>query len=112
MTVSELSKKLELEVIVMADKTREVTGGYVCDLLSWVMGRSNPGDAWITVIGNINTIAVSLLADTACVILAENCHLDNDAKLRAEIEGVTVLRSSKNSFQLACEIGTLIANSN
>ena len=108
MTVSELVAELGLEVIVMGDKDREITGGYSCDLLSWVIGRANPGDAWITVIGNINTIAVSILADTSCIILAENSAIDPQATKRAETEGVTVLRSSKNAFQLSFEIGRLL----
>ena len=95
MTVSELAKKLGLEIITMTDPEREITGGYVCDFLSFVIGRANPGDVWITVVGNINTVAVSLLAGAACVILAENSPIDSQAAEKAKAEGVTILRSGK-----------------
>ncbi|HOB36349.1 MAG TPA: hypothetical protein PKX71_01915 [Candidatus Avimonas sp.] len=108
MTVSELAKKLGLEIITMTDPEREITGGYVCDFLSFVIGRANPGDVWITVVGNINTVAVSLLAGAACVILAENSPIDSQAAEKAKAEGVTILRSGKSSFELTCEIGRLI----
>ena len=48
MKVSELARELELELISSADyEDRDVTGCYIGDLLSWVMGRAMPGDAWI-----------------------------------------------------------------
>ena len=41
MTVSELKNKLALNVISMPDGEREVTGCYIGDLLSWVMGAAS-----------------------------------------------------------------------
>ena len=53
------------------DVEREVTGTYCCDLLSIAMSRAPEGCAWVTVMGNINTLAVAALTDAACIILAE-----------------------------------------
>ena len=58
------------------DTTREVKGCYCGDLLSWVMGRAKADDAWLTVMGNVNAIAVASLADTAGIILVEDAALD------------------------------------
>ena len=41
------------------DVEREVTGTYCCDLLSIAMSRAPEGCAWVTVMGNINTLAVA-----------------------------------------------------
>lgn len=64
-----------------------MTGGYCGDLLSWVMGRAQEGDAWFTVMGNVNAVAVAVLADTACLVLAEDSPLDDDARQRAAAPG-------------------------
>ena len=39
MTVEQLAENLRLQTLVAGDGSREVTGGYCGDLLSWVMGR-------------------------------------------------------------------------
>ncbi|MBR5247134.1 MAG: hypothetical protein IKV25_07185 [Clostridia bacterium] len=108
MTVRELTEKLELNILVEGDIDREVTGGYCGDLLSWVMGRAQGGDCWFTVMGNINAIAVSVLADCACIVLCENATLDDDAKNRAEMQGVCVLSSEENAYTLANKLGETI----
>ena len=48
MTVSQLIEKLDLTVFAAPDAQRSVSGGYVGDLLSWVMGRAQADEAWIT----------------------------------------------------------------
>ena len=104
MTVSEIAQTLGLEILVRGKDDRKVTGGYSGDLLSWVMGRAHEGDAWITVMGNINAIAVAVLADISCIILAEDSQLDQDAKARAETEQIPVLGSWKTAYNLSVEL--------
>ena len=106
MTVQNLIDEFSLEVLCCGDKaaTKEVTGGYCGDLLSWVMSRANEGDCWLTVMGNVNSIGVAVLADVACKLLTENSAFDEDAKMRAEQNGVIVLRSQENAFNLAVKI--------
>ena len=108
MTVKGLAEAMGLEVLTAGDLDRPVTGGYCGDLLSWVMGRAQAGDAWITVMGNVNAVAVAVLADTACILLAEDSPLDDSARQRAESQEVTVLRGSKTIYQLALELGQLL----
>ncbi|MCH5303689.1 MAG: hypothetical protein J1E41_02395 [Ruminococcus sp.] len=109
MNVKELIEKLDLKVLVdSGDLDREVEECYIGDLLSWVMGRAPEGAAWLTVMGNINSIAVATLADTSCIILVENATLDDDAKKKAEMHGVTILSSEENSYRLAVKISELI----
>ena len=108
MTVKELAEKLELRTLVENDFDREVTDCYVGDLLSWVMGRAPADSAWLTVMGNINSIAVATLADVSCIILVENAALDADAKAKAEMHGVNILITAENSYHLAVKISELI----
>lgn len=109
MTVAELKTALNLELLVEGDVTRPVTGGYCGDLLSWVMGRAEADSAWITVMGNVNAIAVCVLADVACLILADTSPLDDAARDRAVAEGVTVLRSDRNTYELAAALSCLLS---
>lgn len=106
MTVQNLIDDFSLEVLCGKEYAagKEVTGGYCGDLLSWVMSKANEGDCWLTVMGNVNSIGVAVMTDVACILLTENAAFDNDAKLRAEQNGVIVLRSSENAFDLAVKI--------
>lgn len=108
MTVKELIEKLDLKILVENDLEREVNDCYIGDLLSWVMGRAPEDSAWLTVMGNINSIAVATLADVSCIILVENAALDEEAKNKAEMHGVTILSSQENSYSLAVKISELI----
>lgn len=108
MTVQDLIEKLNLKVLVEGELDREVTDCYIGDLLSWVMGRAPADSAWLTVMGNINSIAVATLADVSCIILVENAALDAEAKRKADIHGVTILQTEANSYQLAVKISVLL----
>lgn len=107
MTVQELITALDLSVAVEGNLTRAVTGGYCGDLLSWVMGRAPAGSAWFSVMGNVNAIAVCVLADLPCLILCENAPLDEAARARAAAENITVLCSAQSSYTLAAALGKL-----
>lgn len=110
MTVSELKSQLNLTYLCCEDiaTEKEIDGCYCGDLLSWVMSRAEPGNIWLTVMGNVNSIGVAVLADISCIILTENAALDEDARNRAEQQGVVILTTDKNSYQLAGEISKLI----
>ena len=63
---------------------------------------------WLTVMGNINSIAVCVLSDCSCMLLTENAPLDEDARLKAEAVGIPVLQSEKSAYDLAVEISKLL----
>lgn len=111
MTVHEMIEKLELTVLTQGDLERPVQGGYMGDLLSWVMGRATAGDAWITIMSNLNTVAVAVLSDVSAVILAEGVQADEAAIGKAKAQGVTLLSSEQSSFQLAGKLYALLSPS-
>lgn len=105
MTVSELSKICNFEILTGGKSLEnKVTGGYCGDLLSWVMGRAKSGDAWITVMGNENAVAVAVLAEVSCIILAQGASLDAQAQKRAEENYVAVLKSDRSAFDIAVAV--------
>jgi len=103
MKVKEMAEKLNLKILTDGED-REVTDCYCGDLLSWVMSRAKSGDIWLTVMGNVNAIAVATLADISAIVLTENASLDDDAMMKAKMMGVTILSTEKNTYQVAVEI--------
>ena len=101
MTVKTLCDELGWTVLTEGDLSREITGCYCGDLLSWVMSKAKDGDCWLTVMGNINAVAVAVLTDCACIVLTENAALDDEAKARAEQQNVTILTTELNAYQAA-----------
>ncbi len=108
MTVKELCEKLNLKVICEDDNTREIDGAYTGDLLSWVMGRAKSGNAWITIMSNVNVVAVATLCDVSMVILSEGSNLDEEALEKAKMQGINVYSSDKTSYELRASIGAFI----
>ena len=102
--VCDIAERLSLKPLSLADSSREVTGVYIGDLLSWVMGRAECGDAWITIMSNINIVAVASLADVACIILAEGVVLDENVCTTAQQKGINVYTSEKTAYQLAASL--------
>ena len=86
------------------DTQREITVPFCCDLLSMAMGKAPAGCAWVTVMGNMNTLEVASLTDAACVILAEGCSLDEAAQAKAKVQGITVLKTQLPIFAAALAI--------
>lgn len=108
MTVEEYARKTGLEVLAMPAPGREVTGGYCGDLLSFVMGRAQAGDAWMTIMSNINVPAVAVLSGVACVVLCENVAVDAAVVNKAKEEGVNLLRAEKTVFEMAAGLSRLL----
>ena len=108
MTVKELAQKADFEIAVSADTEREICGAYVGDLLSWVMGRCEPGNLWITIISNLNVVAVSTLADASAIILAEGVTLDEEVMNIALQKGVNVISSPSTAYATAKDVAAII----
>lgn len=101
MKVCNIAEKLSLKPLSVADSSRDITGVYIGDLLSWVMGRAESGDAWITIMSNINIVAVASLADVACIILAEGVVPDDNVTATALQKGINIYTSDKTAYELA-----------
>ncbi len=104
MTVNELLVRADLTAAALPNGDREVSGVYIGDLLSWVMGRATSGDAWITIMSNRNIAAVATLADTACIILAEGVQPDEGVAELAEEKGINLLLSETSAYDTALRL--------
>ena len=108
MTVKELCEKLEITAVTLPQGDREIKGVYCCDLLSWVMGRAKADDAWITIMSNINTVAVASLADVSAILLSENAEIEESVVTKAEEQGINVLRTKMTTYEAALALGELL----
>lgn len=85
----------------IGNKNRKITVPFCCDLLSIAMSKAQAGAVWITVMGNVNTIAVATLTDVSAIIIAEDMTLDTFALAKAKEQGVIVLATPLPIFEAA-----------
>ena len=105
MTVADLCHLLNARNLTPDLNTdREVTCGYACDLLSWVMSHGEEGMAWVTVQTHMNVVAVAVLAEMACVILPENIDMEQESLSKAVSEEMIVLSSPLTSYEICGRI--------
>ena len=102
MKVNDLIKMETFMLVNEGDNpVREIKQPYCCDLLSIAMGRMPADSAWVTVMANINTLAVATLADASCIILAEGSKLDLPAIDKAKEQGIAVFETELPIFEAA-----------
>ena len=107
MTVKELTG-FGFEAAALPEPEREIYGVYIGDLLSWVMGRAQSGNAWLTIMSNINVLAVATLSDTSCVIMCEGVKPDGEVLKTAEQKNINILTTDKNAFEAAVALKDII----
>ena len=108
MTVSEMAEKLGLTTLAMPDPERDVESGYAGDMPSWVMGTAEQGCAWLTIMNNKNIVAVAVLLDMACIIVADGSEVPEEVRELAGQREVNLLGSDKDVFHLSAEIAGLL----
>lgn len=108
MKLQELVDSLSLEVkTAPSNLTKEVTGGYVSDLLSDVIANSKKGNIWITLQTHQNIVAVATLKELSGIILVNNRTPDAETLKKAEDEGLPILVSPLPAFELVGRLYTL-----
>ena len=109
MTAAQLIERLSLRVFHLADPDAAVRGGYCGDLLSWVMGRVGDGEAWLTIMSNVNVAAVASLAGVPCVVLTEGVQPDPPLLARAREQGVTLLGTDLSTYRCAAALSAALS---
>ena len=108
MTAKALCEALSLKVLAEPEPYREVVGCYAGDLLSWVMGRAQADEVWVTIMTNLNVVAVATLADVSCVIIAEEADIEDAVVEKAKEKGVNLYTSPDSIFALCAKLSTLV----
>ncbi|MFC1887752.1 hypothetical protein ACFLYK_02985 [Candidatus Cloacimonadota bacterium] len=89
----------------------EVTGGYVSDLLSDVMGNSKDGDAWITIMRHMNVIAVASMVGLPVIVFAKGLEPEEAVINKAISEGICLINSPLSTFEIAGSLFNLLNDS-
>ena len=108
MTVQTLASLDGIRALTCPEPDREIRGAYVGDLLSWVMGRAQADNAWLTIMTNVNIVAVAALTDTSCILLCEGVTPEQSVLDTAEAKGVNVLQSAKPIYETAVLLHTSV----
>lgn len=83
-------------------------GGYVCDMLSDVMGSAREGQVWITIMKHLNTIAVASMTGVPAIILSKGNVPEQAVIDKANEEGICICSSELDTFSLAGILYTLL----
>jgi predicted transcriptional regulator len=109
MKVIDLKEKLGLEVFSGQNGLgKEVSGGYVSDLLSDVMGNATENEVWVTVQIHSNIVAVASLKELSAIILVKGLKPEANTIERSNSENIPVLGSGLSAFELTGRIYELL----
>ncbi len=109
MKLGDLVKELSSEVKTCKDGLQnEITGAYVSDLLSDVMGNSKKGDVWITLQTHLNIVAVASHTGITGVVIVGGRPVQEDVLQKAETEKVTILLTPLSAFEVSGKLYQLL----
>lgn len=101
MLVREFVERMGLEVHASNEAlNKEISGVFVGDLLSWVIGNSSPNQVWITVQSHLNIVAVSALKELSCLVIAQDVQVDKDVIEKAIEENIAICTSGLSAYDL------------
>ncbi len=109
MKLKDLVNELSLEVKTFEQGLEnEVTGAYVSDLLSDVMGNSKKGDVWITLQTHLNIVAVAGHAGLSGIILVGGRKPQDAVIEKAEAEKLSIMSTPLSAFEAAGKLYQLL----
>lgn len=109
MKLQEIVKELSLEVKSHKDGLQKnVTGGYVSDLLSDVMTNSREGNIWVTLQTHPNIVAVASLKNLAGITIVGKRQPEEETLKKAEAEKITIMTTPMPAFEVAGRIYQLL----
>ncbi len=99
----EICNALDLELLTpqIGDLLeREISEGYVSDLLSDVLANAPKGSMLVTLQTHINVIAVCVHAELSSVIFIQNRMPEENVIKKAEEEKILLFSSSESAFNI------------
>ena len=101
MKLKEIVQQLNLEVKSGNEfLDREVSGGYVSDMLSDVLAHAQKGNIWVTLQTHLNIIPVASMKEISGIIIVNGRQPDQDTLQKATDEKVPVLGTMSKAFQV------------
>lgn len=110
MTSEQLTAAIEGVWVTDIKSCEEIVNVYIGDLLSWVMSHAKKGDAWITVLTNVNVPAVAMLTEVSVVILPEDIHPEPLCLKKANENGIAMISTKYTAFEVAKRIADYLGH--
>lgn len=109
MKVIDLVQQLNLNVFTPGiELDRQVSGAYVSDLLSDVMGHAREDQVWITLQSHLNVVAIASLKDLSAILLVKGIVPPMEVIEKAETEGIVILGTKEQTFDVSGKIYKLL----
>ncbi len=101
MNLKDLIQEFGLDVkAAPAHVDREVTGGYVSDLLSDVLAHAEEGVLWVTLHIHHNIVAVAAHKGLSGIVLVQGRVPEKETVAKAEEEKIPILVTELPAFEL------------
>lgn len=104
MRVIEILDKIEGKILTAKNKDAYFEGVYAGDLLSHVMAHAKENNLFLTIMSNLNTIAVASLLDMPVIVLAENVKPTEEMINKADDENIIIISSKYNVVDIIRKI--------
>lgn len=102
MKVKDLKDRKEFEVFASEDALEQpIEGVFIGDLLSWVMGHGEVNQAWITIQGHLNVVAIAALKEFSCIIVAQGASVESNVIEKAFEENIALIKTSLSAYEVA-----------
>ncbi len=101
MKLTDIIKSLDLKIKSGSDLLdREVTGGYVSDILSSVLTHAEQGNIWVTYQRHLNIVPIAGAKDISGIIVVSGRQIDKETLEKAEEEKIPILGTGMDAFQV------------
>ncbi len=110
MKIREAALIVDAEILQGAFEDVDLAGGYTSDLLSDVMANAAAGEVLITIQAHKNTVAVAGLVGIPAIVICNGRPLPEDMLTAAKEEGIALLRTDRNQFQVSGLLWSAMGN--
>ena len=107
MTILEICKALELDVVHPGDGALKIEGVIVGDLLSNIMGDARENWLWVTIQIHMNVAAVAVLKDMPMIIISSNRIPQDDMAEKCREENIALTTTRLSSYEVCCRLCSL-----
>lgn len=100
MRLLDFQESLKLKALSVENEDVCFDGVYAGDLLSRCMSHVKSGGLWLTIMNNLNVIAVASLTEPAAVILAEGVLPPEEVITTARSKNVAIFSSELSVYEI------------
>lgn len=104
MRVIEILDKISGTIVTTKNTDATFDGIYAGDLLSHVMAHAKENNLFLTIMANINAVAVASLIDMPVIVFAESVKPNPQMIEKADDEGIVVICTNLNVVEVIRKI--------